>query len=184
MFRKLSLCITAFVTFLSVDAYAEVAVPAQGVSTQREVEVPEAKAEPEYRITIRAVEARIAAPDSRGQNRAMVDDRLKDIRTKLEQIERFNQFSMVSSFERVMRLKQVEQIDLIGGQILRIKPVSFNPPRVCLWLRWEDSNGEEILDSRMHFNTADSVLAGMEKESEQESLILAINAVPVASGQQ
>jgi len=106
-----------------------------------------------------------------------VDQNLSDLRVKLSSLP-FKSFRLISSKEEDLCLRRKETMHLPNGQSLAFRPMYMDEQRVGLWLSWKDESGSDILNTRIHFNTADSVLTGTDA-SPDTGLILAIKAVPI-----
>jgi hypothetical protein len=102
-----------------------------------------------------------------------IDFRLKDLAAKLQRLP-FQSYTVVSVEHRLIPLKKREVIGLSGGQTLTLRPLYVEDKRVGMWLKWQDQNGGDILDTRMHFDFGESVLTGTDN-SENGGLILAID---------
>jgi hypothetical protein len=111
-----------------------------------------------------------------------VDSSLRDIQPKLMQLP-FSSFKLLSAKQEQLSLLKKESLRLPNGQLLAFRPMYVDQKRVGLWLKWKDSDGAEILNTRVHFDTDDSVLTGTDSEHDS-GLILAIKAVPVVQGKE
>jgi len=86
---------------------------------------------------------------------------LGDINGKLSKLP-YNSFSLVSSQTETIDLMKKETLYLTGGNELTIRPLYSENGKVGLWLRWIDSDGAKVLDTRMHLATGESMVAGAE----------------------
>jgi hypothetical protein len=102
---------------------------------------------------------------------------LSDIEAKLSQLP-FRSFLLLSSKSETHSLKKREMMKLPNGQTLVFRPMYMDQKRVGLWLNWRDADNSEILNTRVHFDTDDSVVTGMDC-AENKGLILAIKAKPI-----
>lgn len=105
-----------------------------------------------------------------------LDPAISDLKDKLESLP-FEQFVLISSQEKLIPLKKKETIEFKCGQFLHLRPLLIDGNKVSLWLNWEDSNGQNILDTRMHFDSSQSMLAGTDS-TDDTGLLLAINVRP------
>jgi len=106
-----------------------------------------------------------------------IDSSLADLRPKLAQLS-FTSFRLLCSKQERISLMHKAVIHLPRGQSLAFRPVYMDNKRVGLWLNWKDANDGDILNTRIHFDTDDSVLTGTDS-SHNSGLILAIKAVPL-----
>jgi hypothetical protein len=58
------------------------------------------------------------------------------------------------------------------------RPIYMDQRKVGLWLNWKDRDGSQILNTRVHFNSQDTVLTGTDC-SHNEGMILAIKAIEI-----
>lgn len=109
-------------------------------------------------------------------NNTKLDPAISDLKDKLESLP-FEHFTLASSDERSIPLKKKETIQFAGGQVLHLRPLSIEGDKVSLWLSWEDAKGQSILDTRMHFDSSQSMLAGTDN-TDNTGLLLAISVRP------
>lgn len=137
------------------------------------------------RISVRAIQASVpvqegtleqlqAAPQGRT---IQVDAALRDLQTKLAHLP-FNNFHLISSKEETISVKSRDSLQLPNGQSLMFRPVSMEHHKVGLWLNWKDRDGSEILNTRVHFDSQDTVLTGTDC-AHNEGMILAIKATEI-----
>jgi len=107
-----------------------------------------------------------------------VDNDIRDLESKLSQLP-FGNFQLVSTKEEIVTLKTRDSLKLANGHSLTFRPIYMDEKKVGLWLNWRDEEGDEILNTRVHFDATDSVLTGTDC-SHDKGLILAIKAAPVA----
>jgi len=106
-----------------------------------------------------------------------IDAALDDIKPKLANLP-FTHFHLLSHKEETISLRQRNALQLPRGQSLTFRPIYMDSKKVGLWLNWRDKDGSEILNTRLHFDSHDSVLTGTDC-SHNEGLILAIKAAPI-----
>lgn len=106
-----------------------------------------------------------------------VDGALNDLQPKLAHLP-FSHFHLLSRKEETITLRKKNSLQLPNGQSLIFRPIYMDTRKVGLWLNWRDKDGSEILNTRLHFDSQDSVLTGTDC-AQNEGLILAINAVAV-----
>jgi hypothetical protein len=103
-----------------------------------------------------------------------VDKKLEDIRSKLLQLP-FSHYQLLSAKEEIITLKKKNKFNLPNGQKLIFRPMYLEGEKVGLWLNWRDEVGKEILNTRLHFDSVDSVVTGTNC-GRDEGLVLAIKA--------
>jgi hypothetical protein len=68
-----------------------------------------------------------------------------------------------------------EKVALPNGQSVSVRPMYAESKRMGLWLNWFDNDGSEILNTRVHFDTDDTIVTGTDCPN-NEGLLLAITA--------
>jgi len=131
--------------------------------------------------TIQASEP-LDAEESESAHSPKVPSDLSDIEGKLAQLP-FRSFMLLASKSETHSLKKREMMKLPNGQTLVFRPMYMDKKRVGLWLNWRDADDSEILNTRVHFDTDDSVVTGTDC-AENKGLILAIKAkaIPTPEG--
>ena len=129
---------------------------------------------PHVIVKIRAIRA--SQPGKSLTEAPQIDPRLSDISDKLRSFD-FKKFRMISEQERRVPFKKKESIDLTEKTRLAVRPLYMEPERVGMWLKWTDFTGEEVLlDTRMHFTRAETVVTGTNCNKGDKAVILAISA--------
>lgn len=113
------------------------------------------------------------------QSTPKIDGDLSDISSKLSQLP-FSSFRIIASKNETHSLRKRETMQLPNGQSLTFRPMYVDNKRVGLWLNWKESDGSEILNTRVHFDADDAVVTGTDCP-ENKGLIIAIKAIPVAN---
>lgn len=143
---------------------------------------PSTKEKSYIQLSVRAIQATnpISDADSNSTTKQTVvlDSDLRDLEQKLSQLP-FGNFQLLSSKQEVITLKSKNSIRLPNGQSLAFRPMYLDAKRVGLWLHWRDGDGSEILNTRVHFDAAESVLTGTDC-AHNEGLVLAIKASAIA----
>ena len=137
-------------------------------------------------ITVRTIEAqgRIEETETDQQIPVRIDGRLADLADKLKKLP-FRGFVFLSADKRAISVRKKELISLVNGQTLALRPlyselVPGGSQKIGLWLRWQDRAGAEILDTRMHFDDGQSMIAGTDQAKDPLSgLILAVQVAPM-----
>ena len=104
-----------------------------------------------------------------------LEDALADLKPQLILLP-FSTFHLIDSKEEEISLKKKESFRLPNGQTLTFRPMYMEKERVGMWLSWKDTDGSDILNTRIHFDADDSVLTGTDYH-DNEGRILAIRAV-------
>lgn len=137
------------------------------------------------KLSVRAIQATIpleTSADSSSSAAAArsihVDEDLNDLQAKLVHLP-FNSFRLLSRKEETIALKTRDSLQLPNGQSLMFRPIYMDERKVGLWLNWKDRDGSEILNTRVHFDSQDTVLTGTDC-SHNEGMILAIRAVELS----
>jgi hypothetical protein len=137
-------------------------------------------------VTVRTIEAqgRIEETESREPIPVRIDGRLGDLADKLKKLP-FRGFVFLSADQRGVSVRKKELISLVNGQTLSLRPlyseqVPGGTQKIGLWLRWQDRTGAEILDTRMHFDDGQSMIAGTDQAKDPlNGLILAVQVSPI-----
>ena len=108
----------------------------------------------------------------------VLEPQLEDLRTQLETLP-YDSFKTVSSEKIVLPIKKANNLALSNGHSVMLKPLSVHGQEISLWLNWKDENGDCLLDTRMHFDSSQAMIAGTD-HSPDSGLLLAINVRPVA----
>lgn len=131
---------------------------------------------PQIQISIRAVYAQIPLQEGEARSdTALFDERLADIRTKLELLP-FSNFRLISEESEAIHLREKSTVRLSNGQRLCLRAVDSSDQNVTLWLRWSDINGAILLDTRMNFAKGETMVAGVESDEENAAVVLAVKA--------
>ncbi len=128
------------------------------------------------KVVVRTIQATGPRASSSGQTQTTsLDDSLADLKPQLTLLP-FSAFHLISSKEEEISLKKKESFRLPNGQTLTFRPMYMEKERVGMWLSWKDTDGSDILNTRIHFDADDSVLTGTDYH-DNEGRILAIRAV-------
>lgn len=103
-----------------------------------------------------------------------LDDRLQDLEPQLKELD-FQHFAQLDSHEIELPLRGRQTLPLMDGDQLTIRPVAYDGEKVCVWIKWRDRAGTEILDSRMRFTVGQDMILGADK-GEASGMVLAIKA--------
>lgn len=118
-------------------------------------------------LNVRTVEATMG--QSRGGPQT-VDPRIQDISSKLSALE-YTDYRLVSSQQVRVPLKQKHSVRLAAGDKLTMRLHYLDDSRIGIWLKWVDSSGMQVLDSRMHFAPDDSIVTGVDNDVNRGRLL-------------
>jgi hypothetical protein len=104
---------------------------------------------------------------------ASESDALSDIREKLKKL-KYDQLTLISSQQKIVGLNEKESVSIGEGHTLYFRPVYKSDKKACLWLKWTDSTGMNVLDTRLHFNNGETVLTGT-SNNDGTGIVLAID---------
>lgn len=119
------------------------------------------------------------AQQASGESTISVENSLTDLKPKLAMLP-FTSFRLISQREEEISVKKKESIQLPNGQTLAFRPMYMDKERVGMWLSWKDTDGSDILNTRIHFDADESVLTGTDYR-DNEGRILAIRATKIES---
>lgn len=60
-------------------------------------------------------------------------------------------------------VKTSEKFYLSDNEVLQLKVLYCEDKRASIWINWQDSEGNEVLDTRLHFNKDEPIIAGVEE---------------------
>lgn len=123
-------------------------------------------------VSVRTVRASdpLTGPATR---KLKIDERIRDLSQKLSKLP-YGAYSLLSAERLTIGMKHRQSLTLAGGQTLTVRPLYADDERVGMWLKWQEPNGAEILDTRMHFDYGESMIAGTDNTPES-GVILAID---------
>lgn len=127
--------------------------------------------------TIRAEGILPAATEAVPVPSADVEKSIVDLSSQLEHL-KYGKFRLVDEQSLVIPPRKRRKLALADGHQITIRPVAVSGESICLWLKWRDRAGTQILDTRVRFVAGQSMLTGTEHTPEV-GLILAIKVVPV-----
>lgn len=126
-------------------------------------------------VLVRSVKASNPAQGGGAAN-TEIDKRIEDLRSKLETLH-FKSFRLLSTETRVVNLERKETMQVGEGSTLVVRPLYVQDHRVGMWLKWRDSTGANILDTRMHFSAGESMITGADQTGDT-GVLLAIDVNP------
>jgi hypothetical protein len=128
-------------------------------------------------ILIRTIQATSPVVTNQSETPATstdIEPSLIDLQAKLTQLP-FRSFKLVASKEGHFELTKKGTLNLPNGQSVALRPMYADNLRMGMWLNWLDSDGTEILNTRIHFDSEDTIVTGTDSASD-EGLLLAITA--------
>lgn len=107
-----------------------------------------------------------------GGSEFSIDPALQDLTGQLQQLP-FKTFTL--SEERSGRFDMMSKgtLRFASGDRVQVRPLYEEDGRVCLWFRWTDGAGVQVLDTRLHVEPGTSILAGTES-SDDKALVFAV----------
>lgn len=164
LFRLLSLSLGAalvpFAAFADAsfeDASSDVQIDVRVIQAQGRIEDPVASDKP---IPIR------------------IDSRLSDLADKLRKLP-FRGFVFLEGEQRRVPVRKKSVLPLMNGQSLSLRPLYIDSEKVGLWVHWKDRAGADILDTRMHLDLGQSMIAGTDLLNDPSGgLVLAVQVSP------
>lgn len=101
-----------------------------------------------------------------------IDARLDDIKINLEQLP-YRKFSFISTIEVPVAMRKRKTIRLPGANVLDVRLLYIDKDKTGMWVQWSDKEGSEVLDSRLHFYSGESVVVGTDA-TDDAAYILAL----------
>ncbi len=131
---------------------------------------------PEFpiRVEVRTIRAEGVINQSQRETATpmALDSKIADLASQLERLE-YAHFKMIDLQSLIIPPRKRVKIELSEGQQLTLRPIAVEGEQLCLWLRWRDRSGMQLLETRLRFTLGQSMLAGTE-HSPDKGLILAI----------
>lgn len=109
---------------------------------------------------------------------AEVDPQLTDLREQLNVLP-FEHFKVLNTEQLSISIRKKTAFTLSNGHKIVLKPLSVEGEQVSLWLKWKDETDQCLLDTRMHFDSSQAMLAGTD-HNKDDGLLLAINVKALA----
>lgn len=106
---------------------------------------------------------------------AVVSAELQDISSQLQQLP-YNRFSLLAVEEVPVPLRKRQWIKLRDGSNLGLRLLYQEEMKAGISLNWRDRSGNEILNTKMHFDCHSPIVTGTNK-GEKGASVLAINVV-------
>ena len=100
----------------------------------------------------------------------IVHDSLRHLKDKFQEIH-FKEFNLESAQTISIPLNQKQQLTFKNGDTLELEMLYLENERVGLWIDWKDSSGMKLLDTRMHFDSTETMLAGAECEENKGKML-------------
>ena len=101
----------------------------------------------------------IKASNAGAATKISVDKRLNDLESKLEDLP-YKEYVLRSSQQVVIPIKHKQSVHLPEGQNLDMRLLYLKKNGLGLWLNWNDKAGMNLLNSRIHLNCREPVIAG------------------------
>ena len=166
----------AFSQYMSIE-------PTRLAVSSPQAQLPQARAEDSaVLVEIRAVRAtqpisEVPSGESPYKPTSMkVDGRIRELSHKLEKLP-FQSFRLMSSETHLVPLKKRETYVLSSGQTVSVRTLYVEKTKVGLWLKWQDQNGVEILDTRAHIEFGESIVLGTDT-TDDTGVVLIVDVRP------
>lgn len=109
--------------------------------------------------------------------KVLIDSRLRDLAPKLQKLQ-YDKYQLLSARQESIPVAGRHTMMLSNGQRLTLHPLYVKDERVGMWMKWDDSSGMQIIDTRIHFNCGEDALTALESNPER-GLILSVKVTPV-----
>ena len=109
--------------------------------------------------------------------KVLIDSRLRDLAPKLQKLQ-YDKYQLLSARQESIPVAGRHTMLLSNGQRLTLRPLYVKEERVGMWMKWDDSSGMQIIDTRIHFNCGEDALTALESNPER-GLILSVKVTPV-----
>lgn len=118
-----------------------------------------------------------ASTDGAAVPALQISEDLRDLTPQLESLG-FQNFHLVDQRLITVPARKKQKIALAEGDTLSIRPVALTDGRVCLWLKWRDRTGMELLDTRVWVTPGENMVTGSDRPGDC-GMILALNVDPL-----
>lgn len=125
-------------------------------------------------VTIKVQSIECSGEKSSKNTKIKVDQSISSLETRLKDLP-YTNFNLASSQTINIPLNKEQELTLDSGDILHLKLLYLDQERVGLLLNWKDSEGMQLLDTRMHFGCTETMLAGAEGCEGDNGKLLAIS---------
>ena len=130
------------------------------------------------KVEVRTIRAEgVLAPDAPAPSSADVERSIQDLTSQLSRL-RYSKFRLVDEQSLTLPPRKRRKLAIADGNQITLRPVAVSGDTICLWLKWKDRSGAQILDTRLRFVAGQSMLTGTEHNPDV-GLILAIKVEPV-----
>ncbi len=123
-------------------------------------------------VSIRAIKAERSEGSSLDRE-VVASSELADIKDKLRRL-RYDSLTLIADQKKEVVINEKDSLELAEGHTVYFRPVYKSDQKVCLWLKWRDSTGLNVLDTRLHFDGRETVLTGMSND-DGSGIVLAID---------
>lgn len=125
-------------------------------------------------IRVRLIQARDAVNGTaREMPQQVLDKRIEDLKQQLTSLP-FTRFDTLAIRKRKASLDRVHSIALRLGHSVNLRLLYVEKGKTGLWLVWKSGEGEELLNTKLHLNCREPMVAGTELQN-GEGLVLAVN---------
>lgn len=99
-----------------------------------------------------------------------IDPALQDLAKKFSDLP-YAQFSLLSSQKVKVPLKKLQKVTLPEQQTLTLRLIYRNERKLGIWLEWMDTQGMQLLNSKIHLHCTEPVLAGTDNTDGSAQLL-------------
>lgn len=107
-----------------------------------------------------------------GDGEVLIDSSIQDLAVQLRQLP-FKRFKLAEERSGRLSMKSKGTMKFSSGDKVQVRPLYEEDGRVCLWFRWTDGSGMQVLDTRLYVEPGTSILAGTES-SDEKALVFAV----------
>ena len=110
--------------------------------------------------------------------RDLYRDSVRELKPKLSKLP-YKSCDLVWAQNISIPMKSRQKFQISNGDQLELELLYIEDQRVGLWIDWHDKAGVDLLDTRLHFDASEIMLAGAEEgEDSDKAKMLAISIEP------
>ena len=131
-------------------------------------------------LKIESIECRDRQKELIKSDKIVIHDSIRSLKPKLKKLP-YKSYHLDSVEKITLPDHQRHEIKLKNGDVLALELLYFDKQRIGLELDWRDSTNMKLLETRMHFDQDDTMLAGAADEESMQAKMLAISLQDVAA---
>jgi hypothetical protein len=132
-----------------------------------------------FMVTLRMIEAKERETGELHQKVKFASS-LKQISAKLLPLP-FKSYSLASQQNFSIDLNALKELTLYNQSTIKMKVLAHSRNKICMWLRWDDNTGLNLIDTKIYLKPGDTMILGSDSASD-EGVVLAVDA-GVVSGE-